>query len=288
MTLPQHALLELTYNCNHACPFCSCEWLTHPGLYRQEIDISEWKELVRTYAAHGVTEFTFTGGEPLLKHGIGELIDFAGTLPQELKLNIFTNGTLLNDEILSTLKRNNVFLATSIHSVKNQPYFTGASTTFAQTLDNVAKAVKYGLKTSVSMTITTKNFKEIANLGVAVLLAGADVFQIGAVMAAGRCLYHPELMLSPEQLKKLPILAGRLQKRFPNKKVYYVVEPECKCSCYREDDGKIFLTYNDQCPAMKDYFTVGPSGWVRSCLHLPKDLFYWSNYEHFYDIRPLS
>ena len=92
-------------------------------------------------------------------------------------------------------------------------------------------------------------------------------------------------MLSPEQLKKLPILAGRLQKRFPNKKVYYVVEPEC--TCYKQDNGEIKLTWNTQCSAMRNYFAVGPSGYVRPCLHLPKEIIYWNEIDRFYDVRPL-
>ena len=136
------------------------------------------------------------------------------------------------------------------------------------------------------MTVTAQNFKEITNLGVAVLLTGANSFQISSVMAAGRCLFHPELMLSSEQLKKLPEIAGRLQKKFPNKKIYYVVEP--KCTCYHQHSDEIILEWNEQCDAMKNYFTVGPGGWVRPCMHLPKDLFFWSDFSKVYDTRPLN
>ena len=284
--LPHHCVLELTYNCNHACPFCSCEWLNHPELYRQELSISEWKELLRIYAENGVGHFTFSGGEPLLKKGLCELIDYAGNLPQKLDLTLFTNGSLMNEDIWVCLQRNRVQFATSLHSVRKMPFFTGSKTTFSQVMDVVAESARRGLCTDVSMTVTKQNFKEIPNVGAAALLAGADTFLILSVMAAGRNLHHPDYMLTEEQNLKIYGSASTMQKKFPQKKVIPIVEPRC-ISC-TEKEGIVNISWDKKCPCLKTLFTVGPGGWVRPCMHLPKDLIFWRDLDHFYDARQPS
>ena len=75
--LPSVAVLEMTYCCNHACRFCSCPWfagMLEPGT---EMSIDEWKRLIEAYSCAGVSQFSFTGGEALLKEGCLELMDFA-------------------------------------------------------------------------------------------------------------------------------------------------------------------------------------------------------------------
>ena len=44
--------------------------------------VDEWKRLIDTYASAGVTQFSFTGGEALLKEGCLELMDFASKRAQ--------------------------------------------------------------------------------------------------------------------------------------------------------------------------------------------------------------
>ena len=48
--LPDVAVLELTYRCNHKCRFCSCPWyagMLKPGT---ELDAAEWRQLICEFA----------------------------------------------------------------------------------------------------------------------------------------------------------------------------------------------------------------------------------------------
>ena len=87
--LPSVAVLEMTYRCNHACRFCSCPWfagMLKPGT---EMSIDEWKRLIEAYSCAGVSQFSFTGGEALLKEGCLELMDFAA---KRAKVGLLSNG----------------------------------------------------------------------------------------------------------------------------------------------------------------------------------------------------
>ena len=95
--LPSVAVLELTYRCNHTCRFCSCPWfagMLKPG---QEMEVGEWKRLVEAYSAAGVTQFSFTGGEALLKEGCLELMDFAA---KRAKVGLLSNGRSMTEDVL--------------------------------------------------------------------------------------------------------------------------------------------------------------------------------------------
>ena len=74
--LPSVAVLELTYCCNHACRFCSCPWLSGMMKVEPEMTIGEWMRLIDELSSAGVRQFSFTGGEALLKEGCMELLDF--------------------------------------------------------------------------------------------------------------------------------------------------------------------------------------------------------------------
>lgn len=63
--LPETAVLEMTYRCNHECLFCSCPWYANMIPRGRELDTAEWKALIREYAENGVTTFAFTGGDRL-------------------------------------------------------------------------------------------------------------------------------------------------------------------------------------------------------------------------------
>ena len=40
MRLPNAAVLELTYKCNHKCKFCSCPWFASNSLYPIEKELN--------------------------------------------------------------------------------------------------------------------------------------------------------------------------------------------------------------------------------------------------------
>ena len=77
--LPATAVMEMTYNCNHKCTFCSCPWYNESLPFEQldEMTESQWKKLITKLSSMGVCNLAFTGGEPLLKAGIENIIEHA-------------------------------------------------------------------------------------------------------------------------------------------------------------------------------------------------------------------
>lgn len=88
--------LSVTDRCNFRCAYCMAEDMTF--LPRRDLlTLEEIAELARHLVARGVRKIRLTGGEPLVRRGIGELAAALGVLRSEglEELTMTTNGTAL-------------------------------------------------------------------------------------------------------------------------------------------------------------------------------------------------
>src|SRR5581483_11697684 len=88
---PYSLLCELTYRCPLQCPYCSNP-LAFAG-HKTELSADEWKRILGEAAALGIAQSHFSGGEPLLRPDLAQIIRHARDL--ELYTNLSTGGTLL-------------------------------------------------------------------------------------------------------------------------------------------------------------------------------------------------
>jgi cyclic pyranopterin phosphate synthase len=82
--------ISLTQRCNHACFFCHHEGESGIG---SEMTAVEIERLVRVANKRGVTRIKLTGGEPLLRDDILEIVRRLAPLTDDL--SITTNGSML-------------------------------------------------------------------------------------------------------------------------------------------------------------------------------------------------
>lgn len=91
--------ISVTDRCNFRCPYCMPAEIfgeKYVFLPRQDIlTFEELERLVRIFVELGVEKIRITGGEPLLRHGLEELIGRLAALSPDLDLAITTNGSLL-------------------------------------------------------------------------------------------------------------------------------------------------------------------------------------------------
>src|SRR5213593_4590259 len=128
MTAPRpYALLaELTYQCPLHCPYCSNPVAVESAVlsgdleggapvtprkaglqelappYKAELTTEEWKRVIRQAAALGVLQIGFSGGEPLVRPDLTELIGAARGA--NLYTNLITSGIGLDDERVHLLR----------------------------------------------------------------------------------------------------------------------------------------------------------------------------------------
>jgi cyclic pyranopterin phosphate synthase len=88
--------LSVTDRCNLRCRYCMPEdeyvWLPRSSLLSYE----EMERLVRVFVDLGVTKVRLTGGEPLLRHDLHELVELLAGVPGLRDIALTTNGLLLS------------------------------------------------------------------------------------------------------------------------------------------------------------------------------------------------
>lgn len=107
MPVPRTMEFFLSNVCNHACAGCHSRYMHKDDL--QFLDFNTMKEVVTDFAELGVEGVEISGGgEPLMYPQIIPAIAFMRS--KGLKVGIFSNGTLLNEEISEFLVQNLLFL----------------------------------------------------------------------------------------------------------------------------------------------------------------------------------
>jgi GTP 3',8-cyclase len=87
--------ISVTDRCNLRCVYCmppeGVPWKSHGEIMRYE----EILEVVRVAASHGIREVRLTGGEPLVRPDLAELVRMIASVPGIQDLSLTTNGILL-------------------------------------------------------------------------------------------------------------------------------------------------------------------------------------------------
>jgi cyclic pyranopterin phosphate synthase len=111
--------VSVTDKCNFRCRYCmpaeGLEWLPRDEV----LSFGEIERLVRILAAMGVDEVRLTGGEPLVRRDMPQLVELLAAIPGVRDLSLTTNGVLLDrlagPLVEAGLRRVNVSLDTLSH-----------------------------------------------------------------------------------------------------------------------------------------------------------------------------
>jgi MoaA/NifB/PqqE/SkfB family radical SAM enzyme len=136
---------------------------------------TEAKELIRQLADYGCPAVLLSGGEPLLRGDLFELI--AEAIKLNLRVVISTNGTLITQEIAARLVDGGVsYAGISLDGPeKVHDKFRNSPGSFVRTMAGIENCQRAGIKTGLRFTITEQNYK----------YAG-DIFEI-----AGQIFFTP-------------------------------------------------------------------------------------------------
>ena len=98
---PMWLVLELTYRCPLKCVWCNNP-LDFDKYTEKELSTEEWKRVLREGRKLGALQLGFSGGEPMLRDDLEELVEEAERLGYYT--NLITSGIGLTEERLKKLK----------------------------------------------------------------------------------------------------------------------------------------------------------------------------------------
>jgi len=172
------AYFIMTEGCNLACKYCFIKrgaikhGIPNAILMPAEV-IDRGLGLFALFAKHAEEPtINLYGGEPLLnRKGVVHFIEqlermkAKGTMPANTTTNIVTNGSLLDEDIISLIKKHKVMLSISLDGppklndkMRVYPNGRGSSDVI---IKNIKRLAKIGLRFTVSCSITEYNFDKL-------------------------------------------------------------------------------------------------------------------------------
>ena len=101
--LPLRYFFELTHRCNLACPYCYVD----KSEIKEELSTFDWVNIINQIPRYSF--ITLVGGEPLIRQDFSKIL-FEASKRVFKKVNVVSNGILLNDEIIKNLIKSKILL----------------------------------------------------------------------------------------------------------------------------------------------------------------------------------
>ncbi|MDD4255430.1 MAG: GTP 3',8-cyclase MoaA [Methanofollis sp.] len=244
--------ISLTPRCNLDCIYCHAEGEVKP---REELSLEEIREILRVGAKIGIKSVKFTGGEPLLRK---DILDIVRAVPRGIESSMTTNGTLLpglaHDLKEAGLARVNVSLDTLRHDRYLQ---ITKKDLLDHVLDGIREAVDAGLTPVKLNTVVLKglNEDEIPDFLAFVRDSDALILQIIELMEFKNCTMHGDV----DRLEKEIALNSTevLTRRMHHRKKYCVDGAEVEV---------VRPLHNTEFCAFCNRLRVTSDGYLKPCL----------------------
>ncbi|WP_238948604.1 putative heme d1 biosynthesis radical SAM protein NirJ1 [Clostridium sp. YIM B02569] len=151
-----------TKTCNLKCKHCYAS--SDNKRYDDELTLDESKKFIDDLKDFNVPALLFSGGEPLMKENILELLDYASQ--RKIRSTISTNGILLDKDVCKSLKKINLgYVGVSLDGIgSNHDAFRGVNGAFDSALRGIRNCIEVNQKVGLRFTINKNNYKELEDI----------------------------------------------------------------------------------------------------------------------------
>lgn len=237
---PYHVQWFISRRCNYRCKGCDV-WREQEG---KELSTEEIKKGLDILRDLGVIEIVLSGGNPLLRQDMGEIIEYASRF---FITTVYDNGSMATKRIDDL--RNADLVAISIDSLdpdKND-YVRGVEGAWNNSMEAVEKLQEEGISVCVSPTISQFNLYEILDLTNHFLEKDIPVWY---------CLYSYDLSTPHSHLFRI----GKKQDEFA------IIDRDamahlCDSLIYLERRNSNILMTTETLEAMKNLYLKGTRTW---------------------------
>ncbi|MHC1611124.1 MAG: radical SAM protein [Candidatus Methanospirareceae archaeon] len=157
-----HVVWEMTGRCNLKCVHCHA-FGGEPST-EDELTTEEGRALIDQIAALDIRTFVFTGGEPLLREDIFELIAYARS--KKLAVFIATNGTLITKGVAKLLRRYNVGVVIGLDGMNPKVHdsIRGVEGAYDAVIGGIENCIAEKLYLHLNIVASRRNLDEIERI----------------------------------------------------------------------------------------------------------------------------
>lgn len=197
--------ISITDRCNLRCIYCMPPEGLEPKGREEMLRYEEIERVAREFIQLGVTRFRITGGEPLIRKGITELIRGLAGLDGVEDLSLTTNGLLLDRYALELkqagLRRVNI----SLDSLDSERYhYITRGGDFHQVLRGIRSALEVGLNPVKLNVVVIRGVNDDEVLDFVELARTLPVWVrfIEFMPMGGESFWTPEKFIPSEEVKE--------------------------------------------------------------------------------------
>ena len=254
-----------TNECNLKCKHC---YQDADETQEKELTTQEAFTMIDQIVKAGFKIMIFSGGEPLLRSDIFELVAYAAS--KGLRPVFGTNGVLITEEVARRLKECGAMaMGISIDSLDEAKHneFRGLENAHALTLAGIENCKKAGLPFQLHTTVVGWNSSEICDLTDFAQGIGAIAHYIFFLIPVGRGKYIQDTSLEVRENEELlrAIMAKQAE-------VSIDVKPTCAPQFTRvAKQLGIESRFTRGCLAGLTYCVIGSEGIVRPCAYMTEE-----------------
>ncbi len=191
---------DITYKCPCKCEHCYAKPLRKIG---KELGTSEVKNVIDYLAANDIPLITFTGGEPLEREDIFDILEHAKR--KNIHVSLITSGIYPNKiKELSDAGVKRIQFSLDHSNAEVYDSMRGMPGLYKNLLDSINSAINSGIRTSISTTITRTNYSDISNIFSKAIELDVDELRLMRLMPCGIAQSsYEKLAITFEEYKNL-------------------------------------------------------------------------------------
>lgn len=195
---PLWLLAEVTYACPLHCAYCSNP--VNLTAKQDEIALSHWLRVLTEAREMGAVQLGFSGGEPLLRKDLEQMVAHASELG--FYTNLITSGIGLTEKRLAKLKEaglDHIQLSFQAANAETNDLIGNRRHAFANKLE-VAKLIKqYDYPMVLNFCLTAQNIDQIDDVLALSCELGADFVELATVQYYGWAYVNRDQLLPTRQ-----------------------------------------------------------------------------------------
>lgn len=248
--------IAITHRCNLKCQFCYVGDKAYG-----ELKTGDTKKLLfKIYHEAQVPSVSFTGGEPLLRGDIYELVQYASQIG--LWTNLITNGTLLNRTRVERLK--NAGLSSAQVSIEGPNHvihdrITRVRGSFDATLRGIKLLMAVDIPVHTNTTVSQYNLNYLEEICLLVKMIGLKRFSMNLLIPCGSAVSKRELWVSYSEIGDYIMRLKHRAKAECIKLLWYSPVPLCIFNPIAYGFG------NKSCAAVTGLLSIDPLGNIIPC-----------------------
>jgi radical SAM protein with 4Fe4S-binding SPASM domain len=265
IALPVLSEVALTWRCNIQCQFCyaSCKCIAESdeesGMEELSTkNIKKVLDIIRHDAE--VPSVSFTGGEPVIRDDLEELIAYAAR-SLKMRVNLITNGTLITKKTAKALKKAGLSSAqVSIESPDPEVHdqIVGVKNAFQASVNGFLALKEAKISVHPHATLCRLNQYTLPQMAPFAQSLGVDRFSLNMIIPAGRGIAD-DLAIKYSEIEEMVLDIKSAAEAADVRFMWYSPTPICLFNPVSHQLG------NKGCSACEGLLSVDPYGRVLPC-----------------------